>query len=55
MGHQLAATESAGGHNRKPTRCGDADLCGLGGKPEFIQIKQRIAERGGIELAVGRR
>ena len=34
----------------KPLVGGDADLGGLRGEPELVQVEQRVAQRGRIEL-----
>ncbi len=49
-GQQFPAAETAGRDDREATGRGDADLGGLRGKPELVQIQQRIAQRSGIQL-----
>ncbi len=50
--NQLAAAQPAGGHDGEPASGGDPDLGGLGGQPELVQIEQRVAQGGRIELAL---
>ena len=47
---QLAAAQTAGGDDREAAGVGDADLGGLGGQPELVQVEQRVAQRGRVEV-----
>ena len=46
---QLAAAQAAGGDDGEPAGGRDADLGGLGGEPELVQIEQRVTQRRGVQ------
>ena len=48
---QLSAAQPSGGHDREATGGRDADLGGLCGEPELVQVDQRVSQRGRIQLA----
>ena len=47
---QLPASQATGGDDREAAGGGDADLGGLCGEPEIVQVQQRVAQRGRIQL-----
>jgi hypothetical protein len=48
--HQFTTAQAARGHDREPAGGRNADLGGLCGEPEFVQIEQGISQRGRIQL-----
>ena len=47
---QLAAAQAAGRDDREAAGRGDPDLGSLGDEPEFVQVEQCVAQRGGIQV-----